>query len=107
MTIQRLMAAAAVAAVAAVATWPLLSTAQPVGPAHRPDPADAATPVPPIQHRSLLSAYRGAEHRVGNWREANDNVARAGGWRAYLKEAQQQQAEPPQAPASAAAHPHH
>ena len=36
------------------------------------------------------------DETVGSWREANDNVGRIGGWRTYLREAQQ-----PDAPASA------
>lgn len=73
----------------------------PAAHAGRADPADASAPAPPVLHHSVLSAYRSAEHRVGDWREVNERVARAGGWRAYLKEAQRADTVPP-TPASAA-----
>lgn len=52
------------------------------------NPLDATAAVPPLVYRSTLSTYR----RLGDdkpvpWREANDNVARIGGWRAYAREA--------------------
>jgi hypothetical protein len=59
--------------------------------APRPDPADPRAAAAALEHRSALSAYR----RVGGedppplaWRDANDTVARIGGWRAYAREAQ-------------------
>jgi hypothetical protein len=61
----------------------------------RLDPADANAEVPALVHRSAFTSYRAAgEIEVGSWREANDTVARIGGWRAYAREAAQ-----PDAPA--------
>lgn len=72
--------------------------------APRPDPADPGAATAALEHRSALSAYR----RVGGedpppmaWRDANDTVARIGGWRAYAREAQGA-AAPASAPAVAA-----
>lgn len=62
------------------------------------DPLDAQAQVPRLTHESSLARYRRMSNEaVGSWREANDNVGRIGGWRTYLREAQQ-----PDAPASAA-----
>lgn len=59
-------------------------------PAPRADPLDAKAKVPPLRHQSALSSYRRMDAtEVGNWREANDQVSRIGGWRAYLRQAQQ------------------
>jgi hypothetical protein len=42
-----------------------------------------------LRYTSPLAAYRKfAEQPVGSWRDANDNVGRVGGWRAYAREAQ-------------------
>lgn len=42
-----------------------------------------------LRYTSPLAAYRKfAEQPVGSWREANDNVGRVGGWRAYARESQ-------------------
>ena len=67
-----------------------------VGPA-RPDPLDAKASIPALAYESPFSQYRrlGDEKRI-SWREANDTVARIGGWRVYAREAQQ--AEPAPAP---------
>lgn len=62
------------------------------------DPLDAQAQVPRLTHDSSLAQYRRMSvESVGSWRKANDNVGRIGGWRTYLREAQQ-----PDAPASAA-----
>lgn len=52
------------------------------------DPLDAAAAVPPVIYRSTLSTFgrRAADEPVP-WREANERVARIGGWRAYTREA--------------------
>jgi hypothetical protein len=52
------------------------------------DPLETSATVPPLVYRSTLTTYR----RLGDdkpvpWRQANDNVARIGGWRAYAREA--------------------
>ena len=79
--------------------------------ASRPDPLDAKAQVPATRYESSFAQFR----RIGDdkpvaWREANDAVARIGGWRVYAREAQQpdpaaaeKPAAPAQAPASAPA----
>lgn len=75
--------------------------AQPASKADRPDPLDAQASVPALNHASSLSRQRplGDEKPVP-WRDANDTVARIGGWRVYAREARQPDASPT-APAAA------
>ena len=55
----------------------------------RPDPLNAQAEVPPALHRSAFAFYRAVgDAPAAGWREANDIVARIGGWRAYAREAQ-------------------
>ena len=78
-----------------------LAQAQPKAPA--PDPLDPTAAVPPAQHRAATGRYRPlAEVPVGSWKEANEQVNRIGGWRAYAREAAQPASTPASAPASAA-----
>jgi len=87
--------AARAALVAAVA--PALAVAQPAepGPA-RLEPLDAAAGVPDARYRSAFAGYRGlADEPVGSWQAANEAVERAGGWKAYAREAAE-----PEAPAA-------
>jgi len=71
------------------------SDANPV-PTARPDPLDAKASVPPLSYRSSFSRYRGlSDDKTVSWREANDAVARIGGWRVYAREAQQPESTPP------------
>jgi hypothetical protein len=56
----------------------------------RPDPLDPKAQVPSVRYESSFAQFR----RIGDdkpvaWREANDAVARIGGWRVYAREAQQ------------------
>jgi hypothetical protein len=52
------------------------------------DPLDAKAAVPVLVYRSALSGYRRwSDDEAVPWREANDTVARIGGWRAYAREA--------------------
>lgn len=53
--------------------------------APRPDPTDPAAPVPPLRYESTLKS-RPADGKPVPWREANDAVARIGGWRQYARE---------------------
>ncbi len=47
----------------------------------------AATPVP---FKSAFEGYQAySDDKMTNWKAANDEVARIGGWRAYAKQAQQ------------------
>ncbi len=84
------------------------ATAQPSPPAApRADPLDARAAVPAPAYDSALSRYRRTgEPKPIPWRDANDSVARIGGWRAYAREAQQPEASP-SAPASAPTKPMH
>ena len=58
--------------------------------AERADPLDAQVRVPAAIHVSAFASYRrlGDDKRV-DWKEANETVNRIGGWRSYLREAQQ------------------
>jgi hypothetical protein len=54
----------------------------------RPDPLDARAPVPAASHVSPWGRYRAwRDTEVGDWKAANDTVARIGGWRTYAREA--------------------
>lgn len=92
------------ALLAVLSTAALAAPAQPVVPPVKSDPLDPKAAVPALAYESSFSAYRrlGDEKQV-SWREANDTVARIGGWRVYLREAQQPDAVPPGKPASAPA----
>lgn len=70
------------------------------GRTERADPLDAQARVPAVTHASSLAGYRrlGDDKRL-SWQEANANVNRIGGWRAYARQAQQ-----PDPAASAPAH---
>ncbi len=51
-------------------------------------PPQAASPVV-LEYTSTLSGYKPyADQAVQSWREANDEVGRIGGWRAYAREMQ-------------------
>lgn len=69
----------------------------------RPDPLDASAQVPAVRYASPFAQFR----RLGDdkpvaWREANDAVARIGGWRVYAREAQQPDPATAQSPAAPA-----
>ena len=65
-----------------------LCTAVPSKAQTRPDPLDAAAPVPPLTYRSSLHSFRASgDDKPVPWKEANDTTARIGGWRAYAREA--------------------
>lgn len=67
-----------------------VAQAQPAPGASRPDPLDPQAKVPVLKYESSLGApRRGVDDKPVSWREANDNVARIGGWRVYAREAQQ------------------
>jgi hypothetical protein len=83
--------------------WPLAAPAQPIARADpHADPLEAKLSTPPLVYRSALAGYHGwsVESPPVAWREANDAVARIGGWRAYAREA-----AAPQTPAPAASAP--
>lgn len=67
------------------------------------DPLNAQAVVPALVHTSSFAAYRRhAEAAPIAWKEANDTVARIGGWRAYAREAAETSPAAPAAPAAAA-----
>jgi hypothetical protein len=85
----------ALAAACSVLLAPLLASAQPAPAARAADPLDPRALVPPSVHRSALSGFRGTrETPLENWKEANDRVARIGGWRVYTREAQEPESTP-------------
>lgn len=80
----------------------LTAQAEPTARTGRPDPLDPRASVPALVYRSSLAPARpGADDKPIAWREANDQVARIGGWRAYARQAQQTDPEPGARPAPA------
>ena len=80
--------------------------AQTPAPAARSDPLDAKANVPALNYRSSFSRYRAfGDDKPAPWREANEAVARIGGWRVYAREAQQPEPAPSGADAPAATKP--
>ncbi len=68
----------------------IAGAADSAGPPHpaKAEPLDARAAVPPAVHRSVLERYRPQrELTLRSWKEANDEVARIGGWRVYAREA--------------------
>jgi hypothetical protein len=67
--------------------------------AARLDPLDPKALVPASRYESSFAQFRrvGDESAV-SWRDANDAVARIGGWRAYAREAQQREPAAPVRP---------
>ena len=60
----------------------------------RPDPLDPKATVPVLRYESVVASHRRlGDEKTVSWRDANDAVARIGGWRVYAREAQQ--ADPP------------
>jgi hypothetical protein len=55
-----------------------------------PDSISAESPTPPTQYKSPFKDYRplGDDKRIP-WKAANDEVGKIGGWRVYLREAQE------------------
>jgi hypothetical protein len=75
--------------------------AQPAPDVRRADPLDPRATVPALRYESALAPYRRLDDgKALSWRDANDAVARIGGWRVYTREAQQ-----PDAPLAPAAKP--
>lgn len=72
-------------------TMLLATQAQAQSPATtRPDPLDPKAQVPSVRYESSLAQFRRIrDDKPVGWREANDAVARIGGWRVYAREAQQ------------------
>lgn len=73
--------------------------------AAKPDPLDPKASVPTLIYESSLSRYRRVDDgKPVSWREANDTVARIGGWRVYAREAQQPDPAPSAKPAEHGGH---
>ena len=92
----RLSAMSAMAAMSAkrLALLCIAGAALPIGAQQStPKPADPLSPaasVPAVTYQSPFADYRPmVDQKIGNWKDANDNVNRVGGWRTYLKEAQE------------------
>jgi hypothetical protein len=96
----RRLAACALPAALLVATM-TTNAQQPSTQTARPDPLDPKASVPALTYESAFAQYRRlGEEKAVSWREANDNVARIGGWRVYAREAQQPDPAPAAAPAT-------
>ena len=79
--------------------------AQPAPKADIPDPLDPKAAVPALAYVSPLARYKPAgDVTLTPWKEANDTVARIGGWRVYAREAHPPEPAP-SAPAPAASPP--
>ena len=77
--------------------------AQSMPPSARPDPLDPKASVPASRYSSSLAQHRsGGDAKPVSWKEANDAVARIGGWRVYAREAQQSDPVSAAKPATAA-----
>lgn len=77
--------------------------AEPVRPA-----AQAPTLSQGLTHRSVFDGYQAyAEPALRTWREANDEVSRIGGWKAYAQEAGPADASATPPPPATGAHSAH
>lgn len=68
---------------------------------------EATAAAAPPAFRSAFEGYRPyTDEKMVNWKEANDNVGRIGGWREYAKQARQPAAKPQPPDAAAKPDPH-
>lgn len=73
----------------------LVAQAEPGAGSRKPDPLDPQAQVPALRYESPFKPdARSAADKPLSWREANDSVARIGGWRVYAREAQQPEPAP-------------
>lgn len=83
------LVAAATLMATAVAAQPGGQSHQTAGPAALTAALNAEASAQPASYRSAFENYRRFEAtEIASWREANEEVARIGGWKAYAKEAQ-------------------
>ena len=69
----------------------LVLLAASLGISHVSAQTSADSPEPPA-YRSALEGYQPyTDEKIVNWKEANDNAGRIGGWREYAKEASESQ----------------
>jgi hypothetical protein len=67
----------------------LVSTPHAQTAAQKAAPASTAKPAVPEPIKSAFDGYRPyTDEAVANWKAANENVARIGGWREYARQAQ-------------------
>ena len=58
----------------------------------KPVAPTAVADTAPLSYRSALKGYQPyTDEKTANWKEANDTTARIGGWRAYARQASQEQ----------------
>ena len=58
-------------------------------------PASAMAKSAPSPYRSAMEGYKPyTDEKIIDWKQANDNTGRIGGWREYAKEAQQTDTKP-------------
>lgn len=58
---------------------------------------------PPVPYKSAFGGYLAySDDNMTNWKAANDEVARIGGWREYAKQAQNLELKPENMPATKA-----
>jgi len=75
------------------ATTAALAQTAPAAPTPQKKPPAAQTA--PATFQSAMEGYKPyTDQKTGNWKEANELVARIGGWRAYAKEAAQTEPDP-------------
>ena len=68
-----------------------------------PAPLDSAASGSSTPFKSAFEGYQAySDDKMSNWRAANDEVARIGGWREYAKQTKELDAKPVATPASAA-----
>ena len=68
--------------------------------AQTPAPGNAAGKSGAAPVRSAFEGYRAYnDEALSNWKAANENVARIGGWREYARQTQSEETPPPRASA--------
>ena len=78
-----------------------LAFAQTNKPPTKPESKGASDAPILVEYKSTFTNYRPfVDQPIVSWREANDTVAKIGGWRTYAKESQQPEPAPAPAPAS-------
>lgn len=69
-------------------TWPFIVLSAGVAAAVHAQTATGTTAAAPPAFSSALAGYQPyTDEKIVSWKQANDNTARIGGWRAYAREA--------------------
>lgn len=69
-------------------TWPFIVLSAGVAVAVHAQTTNSITPAAPPTFSSALAGYQPyTDEKIASWKQANDNTARIGGWRAYAREA--------------------